>query len=797
MKWPFARHPSSAEVTETRHTQNATNIAPTAGSATASSDHGGAHLGPTRREWATLAPLQVAGSRPMNLTTAPLKFIEQLATRPHLVTSPRMSRVPHLDAPSGSFHGVLSPATSDDIHAASIPELHEPSALPAFNRRHLAAAAAREHGDGGASAIAQLLAIGTPDAGPPTPTGPFNTRAELDRQGDELGHGDGSTSGSRRRSGLANSRRLGLGPAYHGPLPEAMRAERERDQASASVHTEEVPGEVRAALRDVLGLDIGDRLVHRGPAVSAEAQGMGAQAFTREGQVFIADEVGPLDQAKGKSTLAHELTHAAQQVVYGAPPDEGSLAGQMLEAQAQRVEQYVRGDGGATKPTPDLLHARPRPGTDQSEPTTQESTRQMMREFVDSGLARHDGTGGIIFTLPPSSMTASAGTQRQATSAATAQPTTGVHQDHWDPLASLGNTLGQGFSNDMLSFAGSFGGLSDESVGEQRDELANENLQFRREQTSHAYSELRMEHLRGAELTRRNAEEASSHQERTTSLDQATLNAIERQVEQDVNHRMALLETQTSAALEQLNRQRATRHEAALRAIPQQSYDAALRQLFDDAAIDNLPADAAVLSALISNAGTGHGASPAGGAAHGPGGAATGAAIHAPGTTGAPTGAGTTSGARPGGTPGASTPQTPPEEHWRTDSTLSGRFDALGGALGADFFSDKIDAIGSMFGFDDSFAESLQIGGSHPAAATPAATTPAATTPGATASSAAGVTGAAAAHPTAAHETVETIVRDEYSLEELAMRLYPSIRSRLRHELLIDRERAGLLADFR
>jgi hypothetical protein len=29
------------------------------------------------------------------------------------------------------------------------------------------------------------------------------------------------------------------------------------------------------------------------------------------------------------------------------------------------------------------------------------------------------------------------------------------------------------------------------------------------------------------------------------------------------------------------------------------------------------------------------------------------------------------------------------------------------------------------------------------------------------------------------------------------MRLYPSIRSRLRQELLIDRERAGLLADFR
>ena len=34
-------------------------------------------------------------------------------------------------------------------------------------------------------------------------------------------------------------------------------------------------------------------------------------------------------------------------------------------------------------------------------------------------------------------------------------------------------------------------------------------------------------------------------------------------------------------------------------------------------------------------------------------------------------------------------------------------------------------------------------------------------------------------------------------MEQLAERLYPNIRSRLRQELLIDRERAGMLTDFR
>ncbi|MGZ4772169.1 MAG: hypothetical protein ACXV3B_05750, partial [Ilumatobacteraceae bacterium] len=65
---------------------------------------------------------------------------------------------------------------------------------------------------------------------------------------------------------------------------------------------------------------------------------------------------------------------------------------------------------------------------------------------------------------------------------------------------------------------------------------------------------------------------------------------------------------------------------------------------------------------------------------------------------------------------------------------------------------------------------------------------------------AAHVTGAhaAGAHQTTpAHESVDHIVSDPYALDELANRLYPNIRTRLRQELLIDRERAGLLADFR
>jgi hypothetical protein len=38
---------------------------------------------------------------------------------------------------------------------------------------------------------------------------------------------------------------------------------------------------------------------------------------------------------------------------------------------------------------------------------------------------------------------------------------------------------------------------------------------------------------------------------------------------------------------------------------------------------------------------------------------------------------------------------------------------------------------------------------------------------------------------------------DDLDLDELALRLYDRLRSKLRLELLLDRERAGLLSDFR
>lgn len=146
---------------------------------------------------------------------------------------------------------------------------------------------------------------------------------------------------------------------------------------------------------------------------------------------------------------------------------------------------------------------------------------------------------------------------------------------------------------------------------------------------------------------------------------------------------------------------------------------------------------------------------------------------------------------------------------------MGGRFAGLGNALVGDIANAEVGFFGSVLGFDQHVEQGLhdQI---HPGRSTTAAGAAGAAGHGgadtahAGAATHAGAAAAAAGHPgaahagagahagaSAAHETVDHIVGDPYALDELANRLYPNIRSRLRTELLIDRERAGLLADFR
>lgn len=123
-----------------------------------------------------------------------------------------------------------------------------------------------------------------------------------------------------------------------------------------------VPTEVRTMVESGTGADLSDVPVHRGADVSATATQLSARAYTTGGEVHLPQEHGPLTSGTGRSLLAHELTHVAQQRTLGSSlPPESSPAGARLEAEAQANEHAALHGGGAQR-SPLPVVAGPGPG---------------------------------------------------------------------------------------------------------------------------------------------------------------------------------------------------------------------------------------------------------------------------------------------------------------------------------------------------------------------------------------------------------------------------------------------------
>jgi hypothetical protein len=116
--------------------------------------------------------------------------------------------------------------------------------------------------------------------------------------------------------------------------------------AAGPRHTAEArpapPPDVVAAVAVATGVHVGDAVIDRSPAVTEQADELGALAFTRDGVVHLPPDLGPLDDPAVRSVLAHELTHVAQRRRRGGDvPAEGSPEGLALEAEARRVQGDV------------------------------------------------------------------------------------------------------------------------------------------------------------------------------------------------------------------------------------------------------------------------------------------------------------------------------------------------------------------------------------------------------------------------------------------------------------------------
>lgn len=80
--------------------------------------------------------------------------------------------------------------------------------------------------------------------------------------------------------------------------------------------------------------------VHRGRSASELATALDARSFTHAGEIYLPDSHGSLTSGTGRSLLAHELAHVAQQRRLGtALPQEHTPHGQALEAEARSAER--------------------------------------------------------------------------------------------------------------------------------------------------------------------------------------------------------------------------------------------------------------------------------------------------------------------------------------------------------------------------------------------------------------------------------------------------------------------------
>jgi Domain of unknown function (DUF4157) len=153
-----------------------------------------------------------------------------------------------------------------------------------------------------------------------------------------------------------------------------------------------VPTDVREAVARATGVDPGPATVHRGPVASVEATRIGASAFTRDGEIFLPAEHGPLDGPATRAIVAHELTHVVQHRVYGDRlPRPDSIPGRRLEAEARAVQRWVAGVDDAPRVPPTGTAGTTPAGSNLAE------LRQTADELVRSGLAHWAPDGTLVF----------------------------------------------------------------------------------------------------------------------------------------------------------------------------------------------------------------------------------------------------------------------------------------------------------------------------------------------------------------------------------------------------------------
>ncbi len=352
MRWPFRRSTTTPTTTKTTPPNQEAGVdfdAPA--SAPEPTDSPPAFAPPTpappppRGDWAKVQPLHVAATTPPPLTFHGDTFGRNVAGGRSLHAV--RHRRPAASAPSGVLLNIAE--VEAVVPTPTIPEVHDQGELPEIVHRKAPVA---------------------PEAREPT-TPLVWSDVEVDFRPPEPLHVEPVTTISwTADDGFieppptepSNMRLVGQRGSYDDAIstdapdePTAGQPEASDENLAVIRYVPEVgPREERtspsadvvSAVADATGVDVGDASIVTSRDVDERAAELGAMAYTESGAVHLAGDVGPVDAPAAKAIVAHELTHVAQQRKLGGDmPAEDSDEGRALEAEARDVQRsFATGD---------------------------------------------------------------------------------------------------------------------------------------------------------------------------------------------------------------------------------------------------------------------------------------------------------------------------------------------------------------------------------------------------------------------------------------------------------------------
>ena len=164
----------------------------------------------------------------------------------------------------------------------------------------------------------------------------------------------------RRIGGLPAAK---AGPSTHITSAQPLRTRVQRAPLTLPTRAidEAGSGSTVVAPRPAAGPAEAPVKVHRDPSAAQLSKSLDARSFTHGGDIYLPASHGPLSSGKGKSLLAHELTHVTQQRRLGSSlPQEGTPHGKALEAEAVAAERGADMPLATPAPAPP---AKPAPTT--------------------------------------------------------------------------------------------------------------------------------------------------------------------------------------------------------------------------------------------------------------------------------------------------------------------------------------------------------------------------------------------------------------------------------------------------